>query len=317
MVQADAIHPGDAFLDESAVQAAEEMPAELISKVSPVIFRFLRINDHMIQLRAARVEDWASVFHMELLEGQWPKVSGEVAVGEGAAEANNWKIGSALEIFGSQFRVTAIARLPGSVFASVWMPLENAQDLFGMKRGYQMMFVQVAEDADAEVVRSQLQNMPEVADRYTVFFEDTYSRRNNQVFKDIISLMNITSNLALLAVSFGTYNSTNLSLAERGREIGILRSIGFSHKFLGKLMGMRALMQGILAYILGLAAALGYVTYQRTFAQMFVLGFEITFMITWQLIFIGLMLTIALAWLGAWLSSRRMLQMDVNHMLKD
>jgi ABC-type antimicrobial peptide transport system permease subunit len=317
VIQTDMIDPGDAVLEESAIQAAELLPAELVSRVSPVIFRHLRISDQMIQLRAARVEDWKSVFHLELLEGRWPKGLGEVAVGEGAAEAFGWKSGTLLTIYGSQFRVTAVARLPGSVFASVWMPLETAQKLFGMKRGYQLMFVQAAPGADAEEVRSQIQEDPRLAGKYSVFFEDTYSRRNNQILKDIRSLMTIGSSLALLAVTFGTYNSTSLSIIERGREIGILRAVGFSHIALGIFLGLKATLQSWIAFLTGLASAIGYIIFQRAYAQLFIFGFYITFKITWQTILFGFFLTSILAIFGAWLSSQRLLLPDVNRLLRN
>jgi putative ABC transport system permease protein len=317
VIQSDLIDLGDSVLDETALHAAEQMPSNLVSKVSPVIFRHLRINDHMIQLRAARVEDWTSVFHMELVEGQWPKELGEVAVGEGTAKANGWKIGSTVEIFGSEFRISAITQSPGSAFASIWMPLHQAQVHFGKKNIYQMMVVQVAQNVDAEKVKSLLQTNPQLTGKYSVFFEDTYSKRNTQILKDMSSLMNICSILALLAVTFGTYTSTNLSLSERGREIGILRSIGFPHTLLGRLLGLRAILQGLIACIAGLAAALLFIAYRRTFAQLFVLGFNISFIITWQIVLGGFILTSTLALLGAWLSSRRLMHLNVNHMLRD
>jgi ABC-type antimicrobial peptide transport system permease subunit len=162
-----------------------------------------------------------------------------------------------------------------------------------------------------------LQTDPQLTGKYSVFFEDTYSQRNTKILKDMSSLMNICSSLALLAVTFGTYTSTNLSLTERGREIGILRAIGFPHNYLGKLLGLRAALQGFMAYTAGLAAALLFIAYRQAYAQVFVLGFNISFMMTWQIIFSGLLLTSALALLGAWLSSRRLMHMSVNHMLKD
>jgi ABC-type antimicrobial peptide transport system permease subunit len=317
VIQADLIDPSDAMLDANALQAAEQISSTLISKVSPVIFRRMRINDHVIQLRAAHVEDWESVFHLRLLEGQWPKDFGEVIAGEGAAEANGWKIGSHLEIFGSQFRLSGIASIPGSFFSSVWMPLKQAEELFGMKRGYQFMFIQAAPGANVEEVKQRLQEDPKIKGRYTVFFEDSYSKRNNQLFKDIMSLMSITSSIALLAVMLGTYSSTNLSLVERGREIGILRAVGFSHNLIGTLLSMRAMVQGWVAYVVSLIAALMYIAYQQAFAQLFVLGIHITFEITWEIILMGFLISSAMALIGAWLSSRRMLFSDVNQMLKD
>jgi len=317
VIQTDMIDPGDAVLEESAIQAAELLPTELVSRVSPVIFRHLRINDHMIQLRAARVEDWTTVFHMELLEGQWPKEPGEVAVGEGAAEAFGWKRGTVLTIYGSQFRITAVSRLPGSVFASIWMPLETAQKLFGMKHGYQLMFVQAAPGADAEEVRTLIQEDPRLAEKYSVFFEDSYSRKNNQILNDIRSLMIIGSSLALLAVTFGTYNSTSLSIIERSREIGILRAVGFSHKTLVNILGVRASLQSWIAFITGLVCAIGFIIYQREYAQFFIFGFYISFKITWQIIIFGFLLTSILAIFGAWLSSLRLLNQDVNKLLRN
>jgi ABC-type antimicrobial peptide transport system permease subunit len=317
VIQSNLIDLGDSVLDDSALHAAEQMPSNLISRVSPVIFRHLRINDHLIQLRAARVEDWTTVFHMELLEGKWPKDFGEVAVGEGTAKANDWKIGSTVEIFGSEFRISAITLSPGLAFSSIWMPLNQAQVHFGKKNVYQMMVVQVAQNADAENVKLLLQTDPQLTGKYSVFFEDTYSQRNTKILKDMSSLMNICSSLALLAVTFGTYTSTNLSLTERGREIGILRAIGFPHNYLGKLLGLRAALQGFMAYTAGLAAALLFIAYRQAYAQVFVLGFNISFMMTWQIIFGGLLLTSTLALLGAWLSSRRLMHLSVNHMLKD
>jgi ABC-type antimicrobial peptide transport system permease subunit len=317
VIQADLIDPSDAMLDATALQAAEQIPSSLISKVSPVIFRRMRINDHVVQLRAAPVEDWETVFHLRLLEGQWPKESGEVVAGQGASEANGWKIGSTLEIFGSQFRVAGIASLPGSFFSSVWMPLKQAGELFGMKRGYQLMVIQIAPGADVEEVKQRLQQDPQLTGRYTIFYEDSYSKRNNQLFKDIMSLMSITSSIALLAVILGTYSSTNLSLAERGREIGILRAVGFSHNLIGILLSIRAMVQSWIAYAISLTAALGYIAYQQAFAQLFVLGIHITFEITWGIILNGLLITSTMALFGAWLSSRRLLLSDVYQMLKD
>jgi putative ABC transport system permease protein len=317
VAQSNLIDLGDSVLDDSVLHAAEQMPSNLVSRVSPVIFRHLRINDHLIQLRAARVEDWTTVFHMELLEGQWPKEFREVAVGQDTAKANDWKIGSLVEIFGSEFRISAITRSPGSAFSSIWMPLNQAQVHFGKKNLYQMMVVQVAQNADAENVKLLLQTNPQLTGKYSVFFEDTFSQRNTQILKDMSSLMNICSSLALLAVCFGTYTSTNLSLTERSREIGILRAIGFPHNSLSGLLGLRAILQGLIAYTAGLATVLLFIAYRQSSAKLFVLGFNIIFMITWQIILDGFLLTIALALLGAWLSSRRLMNQSVNQMLRD
>jgi ABC-type antimicrobial peptide transport system permease subunit len=317
VIQSDLIIPSDSSIEKKALMAAEQIPADLIMRISPVLFRQLRINDQVVQLRGARVEDWTNVFNMELIDGQWPKDFGEVAVGEGAAESNGWRVGSTVKIYGSMFRISAIARLPSSAFASIWMPLEQAEILYDKKDDYQMLVVQTAKDADAEMVKQQLQTNLQLVGEYSVFFEDSYNRQNNQMMKDMSSLMNISASMALLAVTFGTYTSTNLSLSERGREIGILRAIGFSHEVLRRLLGLRAVIQGILAFCLGLAAAGLFMGYQCTYSHLYVLWFNLILDITWQTIIGCLLLVTGLALFGAWISSHRLLFLDVNHMLRD
>ena len=223
-----------------------------------------------------------------------------------------------VEIFGSEFRISAITRSPGSAFSSIWMPLNQAQVHFGKKNLYQMMVVQVAQNADAENVKSLLQTNPQLTGKYSVFFEDTYSKRNTQILKDMSSLMNICSSLALLAVSFGTYTSTNLSLTERGREIGILRAIGFPHNSLGRLLGLRAILQGLIGLFCRAGSSFAIYCISPVYMPSYLYWDSMSsFMITWQIILGGFLLTIALALLGAWLSSRRLMHLSVNQMLRD
>jgi ABC-type antimicrobial peptide transport system permease subunit len=311
VIQAGFIDPSDASLDSTALEAARSLGPEWVRRVSPVICHELRIGDRLVQLRSAPLEDWQSVFHLSLVEGRWPTQPFEVAVGEGVARANHWTLASGMLIYGSQFHVSGIFRAPGISFASVWMPFDQALQLFGAQRPYQAMFVQVADAADIEEVRSKLLADPRLADKYTVFLEDNYTYRINQFIKDIRSLMFIASGLALLAVVFGTFTSTSLSLVERGREIAILRSVGFSPGRVRGFLLLRALLQGLLAYLLGLATALGYVAYQQAGAHLFILGVALPFKITASQVYSGALWTCAMAVSGAWLSSRRLMDLQV------
>jgi ABC-type antimicrobial peptide transport system permease subunit len=315
--QGEYIDPGDATLEPSALEAARSLGPSLVTRVSPTMFRHMRINDRLIQVRAAPLEDWESVFHVSLIEGSWPSHANEIIAGEGAARANQWSVGSIVEIYGSPFRIAGIFRAPGTSFASIWMPIDQAGELFGFQHLYQGMYVQAAATADIEKVKALLQADPRLAGRYTVFFEDNYTYRNNQFMKDFRSLLTITSLLALLGVIFGIFNSTSLSLVERAREIGILRSIGFTHQIIRLFLLVTGLLQGWLAYAAGLAAAWGYVAYQQAGARVFILGVPVNFEISSSQILSGLLWTGALALLGAWVSSRRLMHLQVATLLRD
>ena len=170
--------------------------------------------------------------------------------------------------------------------------------MFGTKRPYQGMYVQVADTADVDVVRARLQADPRLSGKYTVFLEDNYTYRNNQFMKDFRSLMYIASGLALLAVVFGTFTTTSLSLVERGREIAILRSVGFSPGRVRGFLLLRSLLQGLLAYLLGLLAGWGYVIYQQTGERIFILGTALSFQITASQVISGALWVCAMAVLG-------------------
>ena len=60
------------------------------------MFRQVRLDERLVQLRASPLEDWESIFHLSLVNGRWPTQENEVAAGEGAATAHHWAVGSSL-----------------------------------------------------------------------------------------------------------------------------------------------------------------------------------------------------------------------------
>lgn len=314
VLESGIIDPADAALDPQALQDAEGLIPGLVSRVSPGIFRHLRVDGRVVLVRAAPLADWEAIYQLSLLEGHWPQGMDEVAVGEGLAQASGWRVGSQLEIYGSLFRVAGISRSAGIALATVWLPLEAAQELFAPRRDYQMMIVQVAPGVDAEEARQSLQDR--LGERYTVFFEDSYTRRNNQGLHELNGLGKAASSIALLAITLGAYTATQLSLAERNREMGILRAVGFSRQTVGRLLLVRALLQSLLAYAAGLAAAWAYTVYRQSAAPIFIVGYPLTLELTLRQIWIGLAWTGGLAWLGAWLSTRGLSRVPVRDLLK-
>jgi putative ABC transport system permease protein len=288
----------------------------MVDRISPVIFRHMRINGRLVQLRAAPLADWGPIHHLALLEGRWPGPSGEAAVGEGAARANGWQVGTTLRIYGSDFRVAGVFRSPGTIFASVWLPLEAAQNLFAPRRSSQLLLIQAAAGVDAEAMRLRLQNDESLTGNYAVFFEENYTRRNTQALRDLANLMRIVGGIALLAISVGTYNATTLSLVERGRETGILRAIGFGQSAVRLFLLVRGLLLGLVSYLTGLAAAVTYAQVQASAAPLFIFGFPFIYQIDLTNAATGLVWILLLAPSGAWLAACQLQGVSVAEILK-
>jgi putative ABC transport system permease protein len=293
-----------ANVSAEAFEAVQALLPQPVQRVSPSIVRFTRISGKLAYLRAAPLEDWESIHHLSLLAGRWPRISGEAAVGEGAARAHGWQIGDALRIFGQEFRVSAIFRSPGGVYASVWLPLEAAQELFAPRRAAQMLVVQPAEGADPQALQEQLAALPQLAAGYEVFFEESYNRQHLVMGKDLASLLRVVSAIALFSILFGVYNSVHLSVAERWREIVILRAVGFRSDAIRALLACRALLLGGLALCAGTAAAWAFTAYLAAARPLFILGWSLEFALDWRSAAAALSWTVLLAPLGAWLATQ-------------
>jgi ABC-type antimicrobial peptide transport system permease subunit len=316
ITQNDMIDPSDATIEPQVMQAAQELVPGSISRISPLVFRHIRVGGHVVQLRAAEVEDWESIYHLRLLKGTWPRNDQEVVVGEGIALANNWEEGTEVEIFGSSFRISGIFRAQGTAFASVWMPSQTFWGLFDTQRGYQFLVIQAAKDEDPEAVRLKLQNDARLKDQYAVYFEDNYTRQNIQSHIDLRSMMTVVSWITLLGVIFGIFNATTLNSVERARELGILLGIGFSHRSVRNFLLIRSTLLGGMAYLTGLAVAILYVEIQHSFAPIYILGLPIDMKITPGMAAAGLAWVAGLAYIGAWISTHNLFKLRVIELVR-
>ncbi|GMQ78840.1 MAG: ABC transporter permease [Anaerolineae bacterium] len=307
VIEGDIVDPSDATLDKSAIQAAEELTPNLVSNVSPMIYRHLRINDKLVQLRAAELEDWLGIHHLSLADGRLPDGPGEVAITRGAASILGGDLDSNVTIFGSDFRVVGLVEPSGTPFASIWIDLDQAVALYGPTRGYQFMLVEVAVGADGDVVKSALEADPRINSQYQVFFEDKYTRRNTQAMKDLQGIAQALSIISLLAIILGTYNATSLQLSEKERQLGILRAIGFGYQTVYRLQLVQTLFQSLAGFIIGLIAATIFLVSRGPSDQLFIFGWPLIFDLTLSTVLMGLIFTLLFAWLGTLLATRRML----------
>ncbi len=249
------VDPSDSNLPDDVSRAAEALQPQLVSRVSPLFFRQLRVNDRLVQVRAAPLADWATTQHLALQSGRLPGIGHEVVIGEGLAASAGWNLGTVLIVYGRPMTVTGTYRSPGVAFAAVYMPLESARDLFGPERLTQIISVQVAPGADAPTVLTRLASDPAISGRFAVFYEDVYTRRNTEMLRDLLGLMHVASGLAFLAVGLGAYMATALHLAERPRESALLRLSGFSRGQVGAYLLLRTEMLAALAFCVGVPLA--------------------------------------------------------------
>jgi len=304
ILAANTIDPQDSSIYEGVLKTAMEIAPDQIQLAFPLIFRHLTIGGQLMQVRAVALEEMSTSVGLTLIQGGWPDGPRQVVVSEGAAKLASWKMGSTVNIYGTDFRVTGLVRTEENAFGSVWMTYTEGQHLFGTSRGFQVGYLSLVPSADPERVRAKLLADPRIFAAYSVYLEHTFANSYNQSNSNLLTLSGLMVLVSLLVVTFGIYNAISLSLAERSLEIGLLHVIGFTLNKLRSFLLARALVLILTAYSLGWLISLIFINQQRLHAPIDLIfqALRLTPFSSW----LGLGLAVLFSFLGVWLASKRL-----------
>ena len=304
IVSTNTIDPMDSSLGDAVLQTAMEITPDQIQHAFPIIFRHLTIDGRIMQVRAVPLEEMPTALALTLIQGYWPDGPRQVVVSEGAAQQASWKIGSIVNIYGTNFLVTGLVRSTENAFGSLWMTYTEGQDLFGTSHGFQVGCLVLVSTANPESVRLKLLADPRISADYSVYLENVFTNDYNQSNTNLLILSGLMVLVSLLSITFGIYNATSLSLTERSFEIGTLRVIGFPLSKLRGFLFARALVLTLAAYSLGWLVSFIFINHQRTQASVDLIF--LTLRLTAYSSFFGLGLAVLFAFLGVWLTSGRL-----------
>jgi len=249
LLSPNALDPAAGRLDPAVLDFVTDVGGSDVASATPMIFRPIRMGDRIVQLRAAPRSTWETIHGLTLLSGSWPVDLDEIVITEGIAIATDWAVGTEAEIFGTTFTVSALVRAPGTKFASVWMDFERANTLFEGQSGFQMVTVEPADGADPVDL---LRRLDEVSgSEYSVYFESDLAEQQSARKGAAENLAFIATVIGIAALAFGGFNLAAIALAERHRDLGIARSIGFSRAAVGGLAVVRAAVLAAIGFVIG------------------------------------------------------------------
>ncbi len=306
ILAADAIDPMESSLSEELLQTVRQIAPDQIQRTFPVLFRHLTIEGHIMQVWAVPLDEMPAALALTLLAGRWPVGPRQIVISEGVVQATSWGIGTNVNVYGADFQVTGLVQAGENNYGALWMSYTEGQRLFGMNRGFQIGYLPLVPLADPESVRQRLQADPRVSAHYAVYLENALSERYNQVNHNLLTLSNVLALVSLLAITFGIYNATSLSLTERGHEISLLRVIGFGHGRLRGFLFARTLMLTLAAYSLGWVASHVLINFLRTHTPIDLVVAPVVLSLTPSTSLFGLGLATAFAFLGIWLTAGRL-----------
>lgn len=254
---------------------------------------------------------------MEITSGHAPRGSTEVMVDADTADKHDLKIGDELRTIAVtgdiKARISGIATFkvtnPGA--AVVYLDTATAQQKL---LGSPDVFTQISITAEPGVSDAQLkQDVTAALDgsaAYKVQTQKEAAEANKDSMGSFLDVMKYAmlgfAGIAFLVGIFLIVNTFSMLVAQRTREIGLMRAIGSSRKQVNRSVLLEAVLLGIVGSILGVAAGVGLAV--GLMKVMGAIGMELStgdLTVAWTTPAVGLALGIIVTVLAAYVPARR------------
>lgn len=317
IIEKNVLDPSDSLITDNEFIPVNELIPEYVKSASPLVLKVIKVDEYLIQLRGARLDDMKEIHSLELVQGHWPANSNEVLIGEGTAHLKGWQIGDKLHIYGSDFYISGVVRAPGTKFSAIWMTLATAETLFDLQGTYQFAWIQLQPGTDAKYVQDLLRNDIRLRNQYEVFLADNLYQEYTEALDNLSGVSNVMVFLALFAVMLGTYGSIFLILSERNREITILRACGITSNNIRGLIILRTLLQLLTAYIFGYGITALVLLYLNKINPLTLHSIPLPVTITGDIFLSGLLLAMLFGLAGVWIPTMHLDKRSVARMIND
>ncbi|HLS79283.1 MAG TPA: FtsX-like permease family protein [Nocardia sp.] len=204
------------------------------------------------------------------VEGAPPSRPGEVAINTGGAERADLRVGDRTKVLipsaGAQQQpvidvtVTGIYEVPTDTGGFVGLLFEDAQarELFTDGTHVAHIDIAAAPGVNPDALRDRLaEALPDYAVRNAEQVREDLQAQISEALKFINYFLLAFGAIALIVGTFIIYNTFSMIVAQRLRELALLRAIGASSRQVGNSVVAEALVIGVIGSLLGLAGGIG------------------------------------------------------------
>ncbi len=217
------------------------------------------------------------------IEGRPPRNGHEVSVDEFTADQENYELGQKIPITGvtglRRYKLTGITRFGSGVplggASLVEMTLPEAQRVTGKEGQFDEIDLQAEDGVSPEELRNRVSEvLPKTAEAKTgqqVAAQDSQDIKDG--FQFLTTALLIFAGITIFVGAFLIFNIFSITVAQRTREFGMLRTLGASSRqVLGSVIA-EAVAIGLVASLIGIAAGAGFV--KLLVAAFKALGFDL------------------------------------------
>lgn len=170
-------------------------------------------------------------------------------LGHGAAKSGNITLGATLNLMGREFKVVGILAPSGDVFDSVgFAPLEAVQVTSGQEGKVNWAIVKLYDHSQAKQTAALIQNASQDLSAVTASEAVTFASTLIGIARAIH--LSVSSVSLLIGVLF-VFATMLISVSERVREIGTLRAIGASRRYIFEMIVAESSLISTVGGILG------------------------------------------------------------------
>jgi putative ABC transport system permease protein len=196
-----------------------------------------------------------------LADGKWATGPGEVVVDEKTAEDEGFAVGDSVKIATLEgtrpFEIVGVSNFGEvkslGVATTAVFDLETAQGLFGKEDAYDSILVAGAEGETAAELRRSISEAVPQAQVQTASGHDRFTFDGLEQFISIIRIVLLVfGGVAILVGALTILNSLSITVAQRTRELGLVRLIGASRRQVLTTVVAEAFTIGLLGSIVGL-----------------------------------------------------------------
>ncbi|RAP50841.1 MAG: ABC transporter permease, partial [Methanosphaera sp. rholeuAM74] len=181
----------------------------------------------------------------------------ELIVGKNLADEENYTIGDKIDVYGNEFKITGIYET-GSIFydSAMYTSLSKLQNLTDNEDKISSISIKIKKDANLTTVNDKIKN------EYNDTLNTITTEEMAQTIDDTLNMINSATTaieaLAIIIGGLGVINTMMMTVFERTREIGVLKSVGWTKKrILAMIMGesiVLTILSGIIGSIVGVIA---------------------------------------------------------------
>jgi putative ABC transport system permease protein len=204
---------------------------------------------------------------LEVVDGRAPRTNREVTIDTQTADTGDLKVGGTMRLAGAQeaktYKIVGLTKLGDTSFGGAGIAeliLPEAQRITDREGQFDQISVAAEKGVSPAELRDRIARvMPR---QVQVETGEQAAQRQTDDIADNLKFLRIAllvfAGVSLFVGAFQIFNTFSITVAQRTREFGMLRTLGASRPQLLATVGLEALVLGLLGAAFGLAGGVGF-----------------------------------------------------------